>query len=331
MSYTPAQWLLVFFSYCVIGWLWESGYVSLKRREWVNRGFLYGPWLPIYGFGAVIILLCTRKFSSIPLIFLAGMAGATLLEYLTGWLMEKLFHMRYWDYSHIPLNINGYVCLSVSLAWGGFSVLLVKGIHPLIDRGVRLLTGNWAYYVSMALAVLFTVDAVKSVQAVLDVKQLLEKLTQSSNTLARISQRLNDGSEYFRRLKENLDQSVKRAKEGVTTQKLDKISEHVSRKSRMVYLLTGKTEQFLDEIDGKLASARTDGEKERLLKSRKSLVELLELLNKAEVGLQERKSADIRKAVSILRRNPTAVSRRYPAAFTEISNLVEQFREKRGK
>ena len=128
--YSFVQWLLFFYLYCFIGWIWESCYVSLKKRHLVNRGFLHGPLLPIYGFGAMTILLVTMRVrDSIPLIFLAGMAGATILEYFTGAAMERIFHVRYWDYSNQPLNLNGHICLISSLAWGFFSILLVRVVH----------------------------------------------------------------------------------------------------------------------------------------------------------------------------------------------------------
>ena len=135
MFYAQSQWLLFFFIYCFWGWVWESCYVSVRKREWINRGFLYGPILPIYGFGAIIILWLTLPVQySLILIFLFGMIGATLLEYATGFVMERLFHVRYWDYSNCRFNVNGYICLFATLGWGVFSILLVKVLHPPIER-----------------------------------------------------------------------------------------------------------------------------------------------------------------------------------------------------
>ena len=132
--YSLGQWLLFFFLYCFLGWVWESCYVSAKRRQWVNRGFLHGPMLPIYGTGAVIILLATIPVrDSLWLVFLLGMLAATALEYVTGAAMEALFKVRYWDYSKQPFNLNGYICLTSSLAWGAFSILLVRFLHPPVE------------------------------------------------------------------------------------------------------------------------------------------------------------------------------------------------------
>ena len=122
-GYTPAQWTLFFFLYSFLGWIWESGYVSLREKRWMNRGFLNGPLLPIYGFGAVFILLFTLPVAANPLlVFLMGMAGATLMEYVTGSFLENTFHVRYWDYSMYRWNLHGHICLTASLFWGLFSL-----------------------------------------------------------------------------------------------------------------------------------------------------------------------------------------------------------------
>lgn len=115
--YSPGQWALLFFFYCFCGWVWESCYVSAKQRRWVNRGFLHGPLLPIYGSGAIIILFVTLPVAdNFWLVYLLGTLAATALEYVVGAVMEQLFKVRYWDYSKQPCNLHGYICLSSSIA-----------------------------------------------------------------------------------------------------------------------------------------------------------------------------------------------------------------------
>ena len=128
--YTPGQWALLFFFYCFCGWVWESCYVSAKQRHWVNRGFLHGPLLPIYGSGAIIILFATLPVAdNFWLVYFLGMLAATALEYVVGAVMEQLFKVRYWDYTKQPFNLHGYICLTSSIAWGFFSDLLIYVIH----------------------------------------------------------------------------------------------------------------------------------------------------------------------------------------------------------
>ena len=151
--YTVSQWLIFFFIYCFLGWVWECCYVSVRKRKWVNRGFLHGPFLPIYGSGAIVILISTIAVKDIvPLVFLFGMVSSTILEFCTGCCMEKLFGVRYWDYSNLPLNFKGHICFFISLAWGAFSILLVCVIHKPIEAVVLMIPKT----IADIIAVLFT-------------------------------------------------------------------------------------------------------------------------------------------------------------------------------
>ncbi len=182
MVYTQSQWLLFFFSYCFLGWIWESCYVSVKKGEWINRGFLRGPIVPIYGFGAVIVLWVTLPvLSNVFLVFLLGMLGATILEYLTGAAMERLFHVRYWDYSSHKYNLNGYICAECSLAWGIFSVFLVKVLHPLVENLVLQIPSVWADLITLLCVILFAADATRAFQSAVDLKVLLEGIEEFQN------------------------------------------------------------------------------------------------------------------------------------------------------
>ena len=188
--YSAGQWVLLFFFYCFCGWVWESCYVSVCQRRWVNRGFLRGPLLPIYGSGAIIILFATLPVAgNLWLVWLLGMLAATALEYVTGAVMEALFKVRYWDYSKQKFNLNGYICLSSSIAWGFFSILLVKFIHPPIARLLADVPSWLVDPLALVLTAVFTVDVVQSVQAALDLKEMLSKLTEENEELRRLAKR----------------------------------------------------------------------------------------------------------------------------------------------
>lgn len=189
-GYAPAQWALFFFLYSFLGWVWESCYVSLRQGRWVNRGFLNGPLLPIYGFGAVAILLFTLPVAANPLlVFLMGMTGATLLEYVTGWTMERLFHVRYWDYSMYRFNLNGYICLPASLCWGAFSLVMLRLIHPVVSGWVAMLAPAAALTAALALSAFFAVDLLVSLRQAVDMRSLLQSLSASSRHIARLQKR----------------------------------------------------------------------------------------------------------------------------------------------
>ena len=188
--YTPGQWALLFFFYCFCGWVWESCYVSARQRQWVNRGFLHGPLLPIYGSGAIIILFVTLPVAdNLWLVYVLGMLAATLLEYVVGAVMEQLFKVRYWDYTKQPCNLHGYICLTSSIAWGFFSILLVRFIHPPIDRLLHKLPDLLVNPLAGVIAALFIWDTVKSTRAAIDLREVLTKLTEENEELRKLAQK----------------------------------------------------------------------------------------------------------------------------------------------
>lgn len=197
-SYHLTQWVLFFFIYSFIGWVWECCFVSVRKRRWVNRGFMYGPMLPIYGFGALAVLISTiRVRDSIPLIFLFGMVGATLLEYVTGAVMERLFNVKYWDYSNQKFNLNGYICLTSSLGWGLFSVLLVKFVHVPIEGAVLKIPTIIAEGIAFVLTVAAAVDVTQSFNDAMDLKRILAQLEDSKKQIRKIQEKLKVASEEF--------------------------------------------------------------------------------------------------------------------------------------
>lgn len=172
MKYSLTQWLLFFFLYCFLGWIGECLYASLYERKWINRGFLYGPMAPIYGFGAISVLLITLPVrDSIPMIFLAGMASATALEYVTGVVMQRLFHARYWDYRRNRFNLNGYICPLYSFGWGLFSVAQIKLLHPLFERAILEIPAATAGFLSAILVAVYAVDTTLSIRSALHLQE----------------------------------------------------------------------------------------------------------------------------------------------------------------
>lgn len=191
-SYSLTEWILFFYSYCFLGWIWESCYVSIKQKRWVNRGFMHGPCLPIYGWGAITVLLATIPVRDhIALVFICGMIGATLLEYLTGAFMEVLFHVRYWDYSKEPFNFNGHICLKASLGWGLFSVLMIYILHAFIEMMVIFLHHAIAEIIAALLMVIMMVDLIKSFKEAMDLKEMLMHLSMSHIEVQTIRKRLD--------------------------------------------------------------------------------------------------------------------------------------------
>lgn len=156
---TFSHWILYFFAYAFVGWLWESCYVSVKQKRWINSGFLIGPIIPVYGFSVTAVLVAIRPFEQhLWTLYLVGVILITIIEFITSWLMEKLFHARWWDYSNIPLNLNGRVALPISLFWGIGVVLIVKFLHPLVTQWVSHVSVHYGTFASTILLALIMFD-----------------------------------------------------------------------------------------------------------------------------------------------------------------------------
>lgn len=308
-QYTFIQWLLFFFIYCFLGWVWESCYVSIKKREWINRGFLHGPMLPIYGSGAIIVLLCTIGVrDQVILIFIFGMTGATILEYVTGACMERLFRVRYWDYSHLPLNMKGYVCLPVSLGWGIFSVLLVRVIHVPIENAVLQIPERIAEAVTVLCSSAFAADFTLSFGEAMDLRDMLIRLSDSNEKIQRLQKRLEvvsafaeDGLMQYQMKREERKMSRKEFLEGMIERQRE------NRRMMLVELI----DRVNESIDAGL-------EKREELQKIKTQIEQ-EFKN---IGSLTNRAA--RRSARLLHRNPNTVSKRYAEALKQVQEMLKK-------
>ena len=192
LYYTGFQWLFLFYFYCFGGWCFESVFVSLKSRKWVNRGFMRGPFLPLYGTGAIMMLVVSMPFvDNILLTYAAGVVGATALEYVTGVAMESLFKMRYWDYSGRFMNYKGHICLRSSIAWGFFTILMTRVIHRPIEQIMFSLSEKALHHLTVMLTVYIVADFTLSFKAALDLRDLMVRLVGVKDDLMRMQKRLD--------------------------------------------------------------------------------------------------------------------------------------------
>ncbi|MFA6874548.1 MAG: DUF975 family protein [Bacilli bacterium] len=155
--------VLMFFLISMIGWVWEVSLHLCTDHEFVNRGTMYGPWLPIYGTGGVLVLLSLKKLRRYPwLTFIVGIVLCLSVEYLTSYVLEKWRGIRYWDYSDYPMNLDGRICLAGGLVFGAACVGMVYFIAPLFERVLKPIPIRIKRTAAIVLAVLFCVDLVFS-------------------------------------------------------------------------------------------------------------------------------------------------------------------------
>ncbi len=205
---TFPQWIMFFFVYCFVGWCIESLIVSVQERRFVNRGFLRGPMLPIYGFGALTILFVTLPFKERPsLVYFMGMLGTTALEYVTAILMETIFKTRYWDYTGWKFNFQGRICLISSLFWGFLSLFLTDVLHIYVSRLVTAVDERVLIAADAVIGALMLADIITSAKAAVDMNRLLARVEEIRRELEKVMAQLKEqtqGNEHVAMLNEKM-------------------------------------------------------------------------------------------------------------------------------
>ncbi|MBQ7116835.1 MAG: putative ABC transporter permease [Clostridia bacterium] len=183
---TIIKYILLFFFYSAAGWCLESLYCSIGEKRFVNRGFLTGPLCPIYGTAAlVLVILIYNPFKDNPLaVFVLGIILCDIVEYITSYIMEKLFSARWWDYTYEFMNIGGRICLKHTLYWGVISIIFVKTIHPAVDNLYSRIDGPYLKMILFAVLGIFTLDLINAVRKALDIRKLQIKINNLTNSLS---------------------------------------------------------------------------------------------------------------------------------------------------
>ncbi len=322
-AYDLPQWVLFFFFYSFIGWIWESCYVSVRKRRWVNRGFMHGPMLPLYGSGALAVLVSTISVrENTALVFLLGMLAATALEYFTGAAMERLFHVRYWDYSNQKLNFHGYICISSSLCWGCFSILLVRAVHVPVEAAVLKLPPAVAEAIAFVLAVAAAVDLTQSFNEAMDLKRILVQLEESREQIRKIQEKLKVAAEEARQDYLHHSEEWSRKKQSRKAAYLERIHMKRQERRRQLEELSRRAEQLLrEELPSRVGDLIGEQRREEL----SSLVKNIRL----EIGkMGERTDRSYLHAARHLWRNPTAVSERFRDALDELRKNMDSEEKK---
>lgn len=177
-----AKYFLYFIIYAFIGWLLEEVWHYIKLHKVVDRGFLIGPLCPIYGWGALFIVLVIGKNTSDVLsVFLKAVVVFSILEYFTSYIMEKLFHARWWDYTNAKFNINGRICLETMVPFGILGCFVIYIVHPFVVSLINYLSSPWLYIVFGVISLIFIVDNIISFNVMTNIRKHI-KLEIKDNT-----------------------------------------------------------------------------------------------------------------------------------------------------
>ena len=292
--YSLLQWMLFFYIYCFFGWIIESTYVSVCTGNWVNRGFMRGPVIPIYGTGAVIVLFAVIPFRTSPiLVFIVGTVAASILEFVTGFVMERIYKVRYWDYSDKPFNLCGYICLFNSLCWGVLSILLIYLVHSWIEKGVLFLNDMVLLSIDSGISSLFIVDLFNSSTTAVVLKRMLANSQKLKDDLMNIHNKMIEFNTAIANGKEKMDELKQ-----MSLQEL-----YISARDNMSNIASDKDSPELQNLKNKLD----------LLKDK----------------YYKRMLAEDKAKFKLLKNNPKAVSYKYKESLREIMDKAKKYKKEK--
>lgn len=157
--YTFLYYFLLFIIYALFGWILEVINFVIRKHKFINRGFLIGPYCPIYGWSAIIMYFLLEKYLDDPLVlFVMGALIASIIEYITSYTMEKLFNARWWDYSEKSFNINGRICLENAILFGLLALVFMYYVNPFIMKFINSIPRSTLLIISFIIFVLFIID-----------------------------------------------------------------------------------------------------------------------------------------------------------------------------
>lgn len=179
--------------YSFAGWLLESIYKTIYKKKFVNSGFLIGPYCPIYGFGAIIMILTLSFLKEKPvLLFLASFFILSCWEYLVGLFLEKVFKTKYWDYSNLKFNIHGRVCLKNSIYWGTLGLIFIEILHPFVETQIGKVPTNILFYINVMVGIAILVDLIASVTATISFEEMIAKINEIGETIKEKAKELTE-------------------------------------------------------------------------------------------------------------------------------------------
>ena len=183
----------IFIMYAFLGWCTEVSYAALDTGRFVNRGFLNGPYCPIYGCGVVIVVaILTPLKDNLFILFMGSLILTTVLEYVTGYILEKVFHDKWWDYSDKPFNIKGYICLKFSIYWGFACTFIMDILHPIIYKFIQIIPFIPGVIILSVFMIVFVIDLCITVATILKFNKKLKVMDEMAATIHKLSDEIGE-------------------------------------------------------------------------------------------------------------------------------------------
>lgn len=187
------QLLWCFVVYGFFGWCVEVAYSAIKKKVFINRGFLNGPFCPIYGFSVICVTEMLAEYkSNLLLLYGLSIVLVTAIEWIVGFLLEKIFHHKWWDYSEEPLNIKGYICIPFSMAWGVGCVMIVRVIQPMLLNLIDFIPHNLGNAILFVTFTMLVIDLGCTINEILQLNFNLRKMEKISEEILRLTNSLGE-------------------------------------------------------------------------------------------------------------------------------------------
>ncbi len=248
------NYIWLFFIYAIFGWCMEVVVSLIYRHKFVNRGFLIGPYCPIYGVGVLFITIFLSRYKEdLAVFFIMTMVACAFLEYLTSYLMEKIFHARWWDYSDKKFNLNGRICLDTMLPFGLMGVGVTYLCNPILMKFILSIPYNIRGIIAIVLSFIFIVDLMISLEVMSNLKKI--KFAKKDNTeeiTKKVKKALEEKNFFTKRLVEafpNFELLRKKTKETI-----EKTKDEIKQKQKEIIQLKrklNKSEKTLKKLNKK--------------------------------------------------------------------------------
>lgn len=256
-------YFMLFFIYAILGWIIETTLVSIEKRKFVNRGFLIGPYCPIYGFGGLAITILLKNYTKDPIVlFLMAVIICGILEYFTSYIMEKIFKARWWDYSAKKYNINGRICLETVVPFGILGCLVMYVLNPITFKYLNMLSNSMLNIISAICFTIFITDNIVSYNVISSFTKTVKtinvgKIKDNTEEITKKVREVLIGKSFFNKrlmeaypnlqakIKEKARQIAQKAKE-VKTEMSDKVE---SMKEKIIQSASEIKDNIGDKVE----------------------------------------------------------------------------------
>lgn len=319
--------LWIFFVYAFLGWCTEVSFAALTSGKFVNRGFLNGPVCPIYGCGVVIVLFFLEPLrENTLLLFLGSVVLTSVLEWLTGFVLERIFHQRWWDYSNEPFNLGGHICLRFSIAWGLACLLVVDVIHPTFHWLITLIPHTLGLVLLAVFSAAMVVDLAATVRTIARINRQLTQLDELAGRIKSLSnelgeslaERVLDAAEKGGELRDNLE-DVKDALE----QRRDEFQDGLEDMKDVLAQRRDEFQDGLEDVKDALAQRRMQRQMDQFQRQEQRQQDLEELRRRLEEALD--------RPIFGQRRLMRAFPRMRSTTHTQALERLRQWMEEHGR